>query len=118
MSGVKKSITNKIVGLYGAGMDIPEIIRTINGTYPQVASAIRRSDLFVGREKPQVTNLEGLKRRYNITTGSMGTALIANSSPEVWVFAAEHTLNNGYNNMAEYLIDLLVEAYYEQGGKG
>jgi hypothetical protein len=120
MSGVVKPITKKIVKLYKSGMDVPEIIRAINGTYPQVTSAIRRAqergEIPINKEKPPITNVEALRRRYDIKTGGIGEALAANASPEVWVFAAEHMVNNGYGSMAEYLIDLLIEAYYEQGG--
>ncbi len=120
MSGVVKPITKKIVKMYKSGMDVPEIIRAINGTYPQVTSAIRRAqergEIPINKEKPPITNVEALRRRYDMKTGGIGEALMANASPEVWVFAAEHTINNGYASMAEYLIDLLIEAYYEQGG--
>ena len=120
MSGVVKPITKKIVKMYKSGMDVPEIIRAINGTYPQVTSAIRRAqergEIPINKETPPITNVEALRRRYDMKTGGIGEALMANASPEVWVFAAEHTANNGYDSMAEYLIDLLVEAYYEQGG--
>jgi|TARA_B110000285_G_scaffold10706_1_gene10651 hypothetical protein len=120
MSGVVKPITKKIVKMYKSGMDVPEIIRAINGTYPQVTSAIRRAqergEIPINKEKPPITNVEALRRRYDMKTGGIGEALMANASPEVWVFAAEHTINNGYGSMAEYLIDLLIEAYYEQGG--
>jgi DNA-binding MarR family transcriptional regulator len=120
MSGVVKPITKKIVKMYKSGMDVPEIIRSINGTYPQVTAALKRAqergEIPINKEKPPITNVEALRRRYDIKTGGIGEALAANASPEVWVFAAEHTINNGYGSMAEYLIDLLVEAYYEQGG--
>tara|TARA_R110001632_G_scaffold97193_1_gene203665 strand:- start:1133 stop:1501 length:369 start_codon:yes stop_codon:yes gene_type:complete len=120
MSGVVHPTTKKIIELYKSGMDVPEIIRDINGTYPQVTSAIRRAqergELPKAREKPPITNIEALRRRYDVKTGGIGEALTTNASPEVWVFAAEYTINNGYSSMAEYLIDLLIEAYYEQGG--
>lgn len=121
MSGVVKPITKKIVKMYKSGMNVPEIIRAINGTYSQVTSALRRAqergEIPINKEKkPPITNVEALRRRYDMKTGGIGEALTANASPEVWVFAAEHTVNNGYDSMAEYLIDLLVEAYYEQGG--
>ena len=120
MSGVVKPITKKIVKMYKSGMDVPEIIRAINGTYPQVTSAIRRAqergEIPIDKKKPPITNIAALRNRYAMKTGGLGEALMANASPEVWVFAAEHTANNGYDSMAEYLIDLLIEAYYEQGG--
>ena len=120
MSGVVKPITKKIVKMYKSGMDVPEIIRAINGTYPQVTSAIRRAqergEIPINKKKPPITNIAALRNRYDMKTGGLGEALMANASPEVWVFAAEHTANNGYDSMAEYLIDLLIEAYYEQGG--
>ena len=120
MSGVVKPITKKIVKMYKSGMDVPEIIRSINGTYPQVTAALKRAqergEIPINKEKPPITNVEALRRRYDIKTGGIGEALAANASPEVWVFAAEHMVNNGYGSMAEYLIDLLIEAYYEQGG--
>ena len=122
MSGVVKAISKEMIEMRKAGMKIPAIMKAVNGSYPQVISTLRRAeergDLPFGSTKREVplNCVADVQRMYDVKLGSMGKTMQTKSTHEIWVFAAEQTLDGGYGTVAEYLIDLLIEAYYEQRG--
>ena len=112
-----KPITEKIIALSKSGMCKEDIAQKVQGTYAQVAASIaraqRRGDLPPNKPVP-ITDIASFRRRYDIKTGSVGTSLVENTTKEVWDFAADQMLRNDYPNLADYLVDLLVDEYYKK----
>ena len=109
----------KIIALHKKGLKVWQIAKEVDAKASLVVAAIRRAqlrgDLPPATPKP-ITSLSGLKRIYQIKVGAVGSVLEAQASPDVWEFVAEQTIAGGYNTMAEYVVDLITDAYYEQKG--
>ena len=111
--------TLRIIRLKSEGMSNADIVRLTFKTKSQVASVIRRArqDGLLPPAVAEIKHVRDLQRVYGVKTGAISSTLEKTTTPDVWKFAAEHTINNGYGSMAEYLVDLLTEAYYEHSAE-
>lgn len=111
--------TLRIIRLKSEGMSNADIVRLTFKTKSQVASVIRRArqDGLLPPAVAEIKYVRDLHRVYGVKTGAMGSTLEKTTTPEVWKFAAEQVQDGGYETVAEYLVDLLTEAYYEHSAE-
>ena len=120
MPGLRRTKdTLRIIRLKSEGMGNADIVRLTFKTKSQVASVIRRArqDGLLPPAVAEIKYVRDLHRVYGVRTGSMGSTLEKTTTPEVWKFAAEQVQDGGYETVAEYLVDLLTEAYYEHSAE-
>ncbi len=111
-----KPRTLKIIELHKQGLKVWQIAKAVDAKAPLVVSAIRRAQLRGDIPPPTpkpLASVRDLARVYKTPMGSVGRSMQAGTTSEVWKFAADMTIKGGYDNISEYLIDLLTDAYYE-----
>lgn len=111
-----KPRTLKIIELHKEGLKVWQIAKKLDVKAPLVASAVRRAQLRGDLPPPTprpIVGLNDIRRMYQVNTGSIGVSVQAHTTVDVWKFAAEKTIEGGYNTIAEYMTDLLTDAYYE-----
>lgn len=112
-----KPRTLEIIRLHKEGLKVWQIAKAVDAHATLVVSAIRRAQLRGDLPLPTpkaLNTISKVNKAYDIKIGAVGATMQREASPEVWKFAAEKTVEGGYTNIAEYLIDLLTDAYYEE----
>lgn len=107
----------RILELFKQGMKPREIAREVLSHNSAVVSVIRRArirgDLPPKPPKPPKTVRE-TRALAGVRNGALGKSMQENASPEVWEFVCDQTIKGGYEDIASYCTELLIEEYYRQ----
>lgn len=105
------------VELYRQGKRIKEISLIQDRNYSAVVAAIHRArtnDPKLDPKNRERRTLEADVKRFGVKVGPLIDTIQENASVQVRQWICEQTKKNDYRSIAEYLVDLAIDAYFEE----
>lgn len=117
-----------IIAMYKQGHTMPTIARTLNRTQGSVKDKIfrlRTEGVLLKPRKNVASALnhradgitaKGVHHMFNLATGKIGDLLFKSEAvtTEVLNWMCDSAVNGGYPSLAEWMVDVVVDKYYEE----
>lgn len=113
--------SKRIIALRNGGMKNRQIAAETGYSYTSVAAVIHQAIQRGECQKFQFTSTGNAARkranRLGMKLGSIQRSLAAEASADIQHGIARAAHKGGYGTIAEYMVDLAIDAYFEETGK-
>ena len=114
--------TKRIIELRNSGMKTREIAEVTGYTYTSVGGVIHNAIKRGECNKYQFGSSGNAARkrvsRLGVRLGSIQEALAQEATADIQYWIARSANKGGYKTMAEFLVDLAIDAYFDGKGQG